>query len=232
MGKKYTEMAKKVDLEKRYNLDEGLALLEQVKFAKFDETVDLALRLGIDPKQSDQMVRGAVALPNGLGKKVRVVVFAKGAKEKEALDAGADRVGAEELVAEIEKGWMDFDKVVATPDLMAQVSKLGKVLGPKGLMPNPKVGTVTFDVGEAVKTLKKGKAEFRTDKAGIVHISVGKASFGPAKLKQNILAVVEGVFKAKPQTAKGTYLKSSSISSTMSAGIKLDCNTLQSEAGF
>ncbi|MBI1909000.1 MAG: 50S ribosomal protein L1 [Deltaproteobacteria bacterium] len=232
MGRKYEESLKKVDRHKRYNLEEGLKALEGAKFVKFDETVDIAIRLGVDPKQTDQMVRGAIGLPHGLGRTVRVIVFAKGEKEKEAKSAGADKVGAEDLIAEVLKGWLDFDKTVATPDMMGQVSKLGKILGPRGLMPNPKLGTVTFDVGTAVKDLKKGKVEFKIDKAGIVHVPVGKASFGKDKLKDNILALMEGVLRAKPQTAKGSYLKSVTISTTMGPGVKLDPTTLQEQAGF
>jgi large subunit ribosomal protein L1 len=232
MGKKFKEAVAKVDAAKKYTLVEALELIDQLKFANFDETVDLSMRLGIDPKQSDQMVRGSVKLPHGLGKEVRVIVFAKGDKEKEAIEAGADKVGGAELMAEVEKGWMDFDKVVATPDMMAEVSKLGKVLGPRGLMPNPKLGTVTFEVAQAIADLKKGKGEYRAEKAGVVHVSVGKASFGKDKLKDNILAVVEAIFKAKPQSSKGVYFCSSSVSTTMGPGVKIDSNLLQSEAGF
>ncbi|MDO8461925.1 MAG: 50S ribosomal protein L1 [Deltaproteobacteria bacterium] len=227
MSKKYVASLKKVDRTKRYTLDEGLKLLGEVKFAKFDETVDLAIRLGVDPKQTDQTVRGAVGLPHGLGRNVRVIAFAKGDKEKEALAAGADKAGAEDLIAEIEKGWLDFDKVVATPDMMGQVSKLGKVLGPRGLMPNPKLGTVTFDVATAIKDLKKGKVEFKIDKSGIVHVAVGKSSFDAGKLKDNILALMDAVTRAKPQSSKGNYLRSVTLSTTMSPGVKLDPVSLQ-----
>lgn len=221
-GKKYKTALAKVDPTKRFSMDEALDILEQTKVAKFDETVDLAIRLGIDPKQSDQMVRGSVVLPHGLGKKVRIVVFAKGEKQKEAKAAGADQVGAEELIAKIEAGWLEFDKAVATPDLMGQVSKLGRVLGPRGLMPNPKLGTVTFDLAKAIRELKTGRAEFKVEKGGIVHTSVGKISFGKAKLKENLLALLDAVSRAKPQTAKGTYLRSVTVSTTMGPGIKLD----------
>jgi large subunit ribosomal protein L1 len=221
-GKKYSEVIKKVDREKRYELEEGLALLPQLTYTKFDETVEVALRLGVDPRHADQMVRGSVVLPNGLGKKVRVLVFAKGQKEKEAQDAGADYVGAEDLIEKIQKGWTDFDSTVATPDVMGMVSKLGKILGPRGLMPNPKVGTVTFDVGKTVKEMKAGRVEFRVDKAGNLHAPVGKVSFGKEKLLENINALLETVNRLKPASSKGTYVKGLALSSTMSPGIKID----------
>ncbi len=191
-------------------------------YAKFDEGVDLAIRLGVDPKKPDQMVRGTVILPNGIGKKVRVLVFAKGQKEKEAQDAGADYVGAEDLMEKIGQGWLDFDKAIATPDMMGTVSKLGKILGPRGLMPNPKVGTVTFDVGKAVKEIKAGKVEFRVEKAGIVHVPVGKASFGFDRLLENVKALLEVILRVKPPTSKGVYLRSITLSSTMGPGVKID----------
>ena len=191
-------------------------------YAKFDEGVDMAIRLGVDPKKPDQMVRGTVVLPNGIGKKVRVLVFAKGPKEKEAQDAGADYVGAEDLVEKIGQGWLDFDKAIATPDMMGTVSKLGKILGPRGLMPNPKVGTVTFDVGKAVKEIKAGKVEFRVEKAGIVHVPVGKASFGFDRLYENVKALLEVILRVKPPTSKGIYLRSITLSSTMGPGVKID----------
>ena len=197
------------------------ALLE-TPYAKFDEGVDLAIRLGVDPKKPDQMVRGTVVLPNGIGKKVRVLVFAKGQKEKEAQDAGADYVGAEDLVEKIGQGWLDFDKAIATPDMMGIVSKLGKILGPRGLMPNPKVGTVTFDVGKAVKEIKAGKVEFKVEKAGIVHVPVGKASFGFDRLFENVKALLEVILRVKPPTSKGIYLRSITLSSTMGPGVKID----------
>lgn len=225
-GKKYKNAATKVDPDKKYTLDEAVGLLTQLKSAKFDETVEVALRLGIDAKQTDQMVRGAVALPHGLGKTVRVIAFAKGGKEKEALEAGADAAGSDELIEKVQGGWMDFDKVVATPDMMASVSKLGKVLGPRGLMPNPKVGTVSMDVGKAVRDLKAGKVEFRNEKAGIVHAPVGKLSFGPEKIKANVLSLIEGVVKAKPSSSKGTFLRGLAISATMSPGIRIDPSTV------
>ena len=189
--------------------------------------MDLAIRLGVNPKHSDQMVRGTIVLPNGVGKSVKVLVFAKGEKEKEARDAGADIVGAEDLVEKITGGWTDFDKAIATPDMMGTVGKLGKILGPRGLMPNPKVGTVTFDVGRAVKELKAGRVEFKVDKTGIVHTTVGKVSFEPDRLKENVLALMDVIVRAKPASSKGTYLKSIAISTTMGPGIKLDPNELR-----
>jgi len=224
-GKKYKNAATKVDPDKKYTLDEAVKILEGLKSAKFDETVEVAIRLGIDAKQTDQLVRGAVPLPHGLGKDVRVVAFAKGGKEKEAKDAGADYVGSDDLIEKIQGGWVDFDKVVATPDMMVAVSKLGKVLGPRGLMPNPKVGTVSMDIAKAVRDLKAGKVEFRNEKAGIVHAPVGKLSFGAEKIKDNILSLIEGVVKAKPSSSKGNYLRGLAISATMSPGIRIDPNT-------
>ncbi len=221
-GKKYKQALTKVDREKRYGLDEALDLLSEVKTAKFDETVELALRLGVDPRHADQMVRGSVVLPNGLGKKVRIVVFAKGQKEKEAQDAGADLVGSDDLIDKIQKGWLEFDKAIATPDMMGQVSKLGKILGPRGLMPNPKVGTVTFEVAKAVQELKAGRVEFRVDKAGNVHVPVGKASFGKDRLLENINTLFDQVIRLKPPSSKGTYVKGAAICTTMSPGIKID----------
>lgn len=223
-GKKFKEAAKKVDSTKRYSFQDGINLIAQVAPAKFDESIDVAVKLGIDPKQSDQQVRGAIALPHGLGKKVRVVVFAKGPKENDAKAAGADYVGADDLVEKINGGWLDFDKCIATPDMMATVSKVAKVLGPRGLMPNPKVGTVTMNVTEAVTAEKKGKLDFRVDKAGIVHASIGRKSMGAAKLKDNFDAFINAIVKAKPATSKGIYLKSLFVSSTMGPGIRLDAN--------
>jgi large subunit ribosomal protein L1 len=223
-GKKYVEAKKKIDREKRYSMEEALDLLPQVAYAKFDETVEVALRLGVDPRHADQMVRGSVTLPHGLGKPVRVLVFAKGQKEREAQEAGADYVGAEDLVEKIQKGWLEFDKAVATPDVMGMVSKLGKILGPRGLMPNPKMGTVTFDVAKTVKELKAGRVEFRVDKAGNLHAPVGKLSFGKEKLMENIDALLETVLRLKPPTSKGTYIRGIAISTTMSPGIKIDPN--------
>ena len=226
-GKKYEEAKKKVDRNKRYDLEAGIQILKETARAKFDESVDMAIRLGVNPKHSDQMVRGTVALPHGVGKAVRVLVFAKGEKEKEARDAGADFVGADDLLEKITGGWTDFDKAIATPDMMGTVGKLGKILGPRGLMPNPKVGTVTFEVGRAVKELKAGRVEFKVEKTGIVHTTVGKASFGPQQLKENVLALMEVIIRAKPASSKGTYLKSVAIATTMGPGIKLDPNDLR-----
>lgn len=227
VSKRYKEAISKYDKTKTYQLDEALEILTQLPKAKFDETVEVAINLGVDPRHSDQMVRGSVTLPNGTGKTVRVLVFAKGEKEKEALEAGADYVGAEDLVEKIQQGWLEFDKAVATPDIMGLVGKLGKILGPRGLMPNPKVGTVTFDVAKAVKDLKAGKIEFKVDKAGIIHAPIGKISFGKDKIKENFLALLDTVIKLKPSTSKGIYLKKCSISSTMGPGIKIDPVTLR-----
>jgi len=224
MGKKFTAASKKVDQTKKYSFEEGVKLAVETAPAKFDESIDVAVRLGIDPKQSDQQVRGAIALPHGLGKNVRVVVFAKGPKENEAKAAGADYVGAEDLVEKINGGWLDFDKCIASPDMMATVSKVAKVLGPRGLMPNPKVGTVTMNVGEAVTAEKKGKLDFRVDKAGIVHVSIGRKSMGAAKLKDNFDAFIAAIVKAKPATSKGNYLRTMTVASTMGPGVKLDVN--------
>ena len=222
VGKGYTEQRAKVEPGKRYALKEAVEMVVSTGRAKFDETVDVAIRLGVNPKHADQMVRGSVVLPNGLGKTVRVLVFAKGEKEKEARDAGADYVGADDMVEKIKEGWLEFDRVVATPDMMGSVGKLGKILGPRGLMPNPKVGTVTFDVKGAVTELKAGQVEFRVEKAGIVHSPVGKVSFGADKLTENILALIETTIKLKPASSKGTYLKNISLSTTMGPGVKVD----------
>lgn len=221
-SKKHREALAKVDRTRTYSVQEAVELLKTGAYAKFDETVDLAVRLGVDPRHADQMVRGAVVLPNGLGKDVRVLVFAKGEKEKEARDAGADYVGAEDLVAKIQEGWFDFDTAIATPDMMGVVGKIGRLLGPRGLMPNPKVGTVTFDIAKAVNDSKAGKVEYRVEKAGIVHAPVGKVSFESIKLTENLLALVEALIKSKPSAAKGTYLKKISVSSTMGPGVILD----------
>ena len=221
-GKKLNAALAKVDRSKSYPLTEAIGLVKSASFAKFDESVDLVVRLGVDPRHADQMVRGAVVLPNGLGKDVRVLVFAKGEKEKEARDAGADYVGAEDLVAKIQEGWFDFDTAIATPDMMGVVGKIGKLLGPRGLMPNPKVGTVTFDLARAVKESKSGKVEFRVEKAGIIHAPVGKVSFEEGKLQENILALVDALMKAKPSAAKGTYVKKIALSSTMGPGVRCD----------
>jgi len=228
-GKKFRAAAAKVDRNKRYGIDEGFKLLKEtadLRQTKYDQTIDVAINLGVDPKHADQMVRGAVVLPHGIGKTVRVAVFAKGEKQSEAKDAGADVVGEADLAKRIEEGFMDFDTVIATPDMMGVVGRLGKVLGPRGLMPNPKVGTVTADVGKAVRDAKGGKVEFRAEKAGIVHAPVGKASFAPEKLTENFNALIELVMKLKPATAKGVYLKGIAISSTMGPGIKIDTQAI------
>jgi large subunit ribosomal protein L1 len=214
-----------VDPDKRYALKEAVSLLKQVPKVKFDESVDIAFNLGVDPRKADQMIRGSVELPHGTGKSVRVAVFAKGAKAAEASEAGADFVGAEDLIEKITGGWMDFDRVVATPDMMGQVGKIGKILGPRGLMPNPKVGTVTMDVGKVVRSIKAGQVEFRVDKAGILHVPVGRLSFEEKKLEENIQNLVDTVRRMKPSSAKGTYLKTITLSSTMGPGISLDTNS-------
>ena len=221
-NKKMAAAKAKVDRSKAYTIEEAMALVKECAHAKFDESVDLAVNLGVDPKRSDQMVRGSVPLPHGTGKTVRVLAFAKGEKEKEASDAGADYAGSEDLVAKIQGGWFDFDRVVATPDMMGTVGKLGKLLGPRGLMPNPKVGTVTLDIGKAIKEIKAGKVEYRVEKAGIVHVGVGKASFDAAKLVENAHAVLDALTKAKPATSKGKYMKKITVSTTMGPGIKVD----------
>ena len=221
-GKRYREAAAKVDRNHRYPFTEAMDLALQTASSKFDETMEAAVVLGVNPRHADQMVRGAVVLPHGLGKTVRVLVFAKGEKEKEALDAGADYVGADDLIERIKGGWMEFDKAVATPDLMGSVGKIGKILGPRGLMPNVKVGTVTFDVGRAVNELKGGKVEFRVDRAGVIHAPVGKVSFGAEKLLQNLTALMDALMRLKPTTAKGTYMKGIHLSTTMGPGIPVD----------
>ena len=229
-GKKFKNASAKVDRLKRYSIDEACKLVPETKVAKFDESVDIAVRLGVDPKHADQMVRGAVVLPHGTGKSQRVVVVAKGDKANEAKAAGADAVGAEDLVEKIQKeNWTDFDSMVATPDMMGLVGRLGRVLGPKGLMPNPKVGTVTTDVAKAVRELKAGRVEFRVEKAGIVHARIGKASFGSDKLHENARTMVETLLRLKPATAKGTYMKSVTLSTTMGPGIKVDTLPLITE---
>lgn len=221
-GKKYLAAREKVGEADKLAVSEALAKVVEATYVKFDETVDVSVRLGVDPKHADQMVRGTVGLPHGRGKTVRVVVFAKGEKEKEARDAGADAAGSDDLIARIAGGWMEFDCAIATPDMMGAVSKLGKVLGPRGLMPNPKVGTVTFDVGKAVVDVKAGRVEFRVDKTGNLHVPIGKISFGTDKLKDNFMALMEMVVKSKPATSKGTYLKTISVSSTMGPSAKID----------
>ncbi len=226
-GKKYLESQKKIDITKRHALTEAVQVALESSFVKFDETVDVAVRLGVDPRHADQMVRGTVILPNGLGKEVKILVFAKGEKEKEALDAGADFAGNDELIEKIKAGWTGFDKAVATPDMMGTVGKIGKILGPRGLMPNAKTGTVTFDIARAVNELKAGKIDFRVEKAGIVHVPVGKVSFGVEKLVQNVTAFLETVIRIKPSTSKGTYLKGLAISTTMGPGVKVDAASLK-----
>jgi len=228
-GKKFAAARQQVP-ERPHTIEDAIPLIQKVKFAKFDETVELAMRLGVDPKHADQMVRGTVVLPHGLGKSKKVLAIAGADKQKEAQEAGADHVGGEELVDKIQGGWMDFDAVVATPDMMRAVGRLGKVLGPRGLMPNPKTGTVTVDVGKAVREIKAGKVEFRVDKTGIVHAPVGKASFPTAHLVANAHALLDSVMRAKPSAAKGRYLKSVTMSSTMGPGIAIDTVTLEAAA--
>jgi large subunit ribosomal protein L1 len=230
-GKKFAAASKKVDSAKKYTVDEAFKMVVDLAPAKFDETVDVAIRLGVDPKQSDQQVRGAIALPHGLGKEVKVIVFAKGPKEAEAKAAGADIVGSDDLVAKIQGGWLDFDKCIATPDMMATVSKVAKILGPRGLMPNPKIGTVTMNVAEAVTAEKKGKLDFRVDKAGIIHAGVGKKSMGDAKLRDNFLTLLGAIVKAKPASSKGIYLRTISVASTMGPGVKVEPNAAAAQAG-
>ncbi len=221
-GKRILAAKAKVEPTKRYTLKEATEMIVSMPGTKFDETVDAAVRLGVNPAHADQMVRGSVVLPNGLGKSVRVLVFAKGDKEKEALEAGADLVGNDDVIEKIKGGWLEFDRVIATPDMMGSVGKIGKILGPRGLMPNPKVGTVTFEVANAVKELKAGKVEFRVEKAGIIHSPVGKVSFGAEKLRENVSALLETIIKLKPASSKGIYIKSISLSSTMGAGVRID----------
>jgi large subunit ribosomal protein L1 len=222
VSKRYDASAAKIAPDKPYSLDEAIGVLKAMPGAKFDESVDLSFRLGVDPKHADQMVRGAVVLPHGIGKTVRVAVFAKGEKEREAREAGADTIGAEDLVEKVQGGWMDFDTAIATPDLMGQVGRLGKVLGPRGLMPNPKLGTVTFDISRAVREAKAGKVEFRVDEAGNIHTPVGKRSFNEQQLRDNAMALIEAIVRAKPAAAKGNYLRSLTVSSTMSPGVPID----------
>jgi large subunit ribosomal protein L1 len=226
-GKKYIESRKKTDVGNKNDFNEAVKLMLDSSYAKFDETVDVAVRLEVDPRHADQMVRGTVVLPNGLGKEVKVLVFAKGEKEKEAMDAGADFVGNEDLVDKIKEGWFGFDKAVATPDIMGTVGKIGKILGPRGLMPNAKTGTVTFDIARAVKELKAGKIDFRVEKAGIIHVPMGKVSFGAEKIVQNVTAFLETVIRLKPASSKGTYLKGIAISTTMGPGIKIDISSVK-----
>jgi len=221
-GKNYIAARSKIDPAKRYTFQEAVQLAADTSYVKFDQTLDIAVRLGVDPRHADQMVRGTVVLPNGLGKTVKVLVFAKGEKVKEALDSGADHAGGDELIEKIREGWLDFDKTVATPDMMGSVGKIGKVLGPRGLMPNAKLGTVTFDLARVIKEIKAGKVDFRVEKTGIVHAPMGKVSFGEEKLLQNISAFIDTLMRIKPSAAKGTYMKGIAISTTMGPGIQVD----------
>jgi large subunit ribosomal protein L1 len=229
-SKRYKALKEKIDPTLRWPIDQAVKMAVDAATAKFDESIDVAVKLGIDPKQSDQQVRGAIALPHGLGKAVRVLVFAKGPKEQEAKDAGADFVGSDDLVAKINGGWLDFDKAIATPDMMATVSKVAKVLGPRGLMPNPKVGTVTMNVADTVKAEKRGKLDFRVDKAGIIHAGIGRKSMGPEKLRDNFNAFLGAVVKSKPASSKGVYLKGITISSTMGPAVKVETTTAADQA--
>jgi len=221
-GKQFRNIVDKVDKLKKYNFIEAITLALECKYTKFDETVDIAVRLGVDPRHADQMVRGTAALPHGIGKEVRVMAFAKGEKEKEALDAGADYAGSDEYIEKIQQGWLEFDKSIATPDMMSSVSKLGRILGPRGMMPNAKLGTVTFDLAKAIQEIKAGKIEFKVEKAGIVHAPMGKVSFGTDKLLDNITTFMDTILRLKPPASKGTYLKSIAISTTMGPGVKID----------
>jgi large subunit ribosomal protein L1 len=221
-GKKYIAARERIDPAKRYTFQEAIHLAAEMSFTRFDQTLDIAVRLGVDPRHADQMVRGTVVLPNGLGKTVRVMVFAKGEKVKEALEAGADHAGGDEMIEKIREGWIEFDKAVATPDMMGSVGKVGKILGPRGLMPNAKLGTVTFDLARVIKEIKAGKVDFRVEKTGIVHAPMGKVSFGEEKLLQNISAFIDTLIRIKPSAAKGTYMKGIAISTTMGPGIQID----------
>lgn len=226
-GKKYRQVSANIDRNTKYPLEQGVSLALSTSYAAFDETFDVAVCLGVNPKHSDQMVRGGVTLPHGLGKEVRVIAFCKGEKEEEARQAGADEVGAEDLVQRIQQGWLEFDKAVATPDMMSQVGKVGKILGPRGMMPNAKAGTVTFDLQQAIQEIKAGKVEYRVDKAGVVHAPVGKVSFGSQKLMENLQMLLDSLYKAKPSTAKGSYFKSMAVSTTMGPGVKIDIGSLR-----
>ncbi len=229
-GKDYRAMLAKVDRMQRYPLEEGVRLVHQTAHAKFDETLEMVVRLGVDPRQADQNVRGTVVLPHGMGKTVRVLAFAKGEKEREAQEAGADIVGAEDLIKKISDGWLDFDKAVATPDMMGAVSRIGKILGPRGLMPNPKTGTVAMDIGKAVKEIKAGKVEFKVDKAGIIHVPIGRISFGAEKLLDNARAVLSSILRVKPPSAKGNYVLGVTLSATMGPGVKIDLSQVRAMA--
>ncbi|MBL6990739.1 MAG: 50S ribosomal protein L1 [Bacteriovoracaceae bacterium] len=221
-SKKHLSACKKVDSNKKFTINDALKLAQESSYAKFDETVDLAFRLGVDPRHADQMIRGAVALPAGTGKKVRILVITSGEKIKQAEDAGADFVGGDDMIQKIQGGWLEFDRVIASPDMMGKLGRIGRVLGPRGLMPNPKLGTVTVDVVKAVKEQKSGKVEYRTEKTGIIHVPIGKKSFDVTKLRENFEVIVHAIVKAKPASAKGTYLKSLTVSTTMGPGIKID----------
>lgn len=226
-GKKYLESRKKIEKDNKHTFSEAVKLTLDTSFAKFDETVDVAVRLGVDPRHADQMVRGTVVLPNGLGREIKVIVFAKGEKEKEAIEAGADFTGSDDLIEKIKGGWFGFDRAVATPDMMGSVGKIGRILGPRGLMPNAKTGTVTFDIARAVKELKAGKIDFKVEKAGIIHVPMGKVSFGVEKIVQNLSVFLETILKLKPASSKGTYLKGITISTTMGPGIKIDASNVK-----
>jgi large subunit ribosomal protein L1 len=226
-GKKYKKSKEELDLAKRYDFSEGVKLALKCAYARFDESVDLAIRLGVDPRRADQMVRGTVVLPNGTGKLVRVLAFAKGEKEKEALEAGADYAGSDELITKIQGGWLDFDKTVATPDMMGAVGKIGKILGPRGLMPNAKLGTVTFDLDKVIREIKAGKIDFRVEKSGIVHAPIGRVSFGADKIMENVATFMDTIVRLKPAASKGTYIRTIAISTTMGPGIKIDPGTLK-----
>ncbi len=230
MGKKFKESVKKVT-KPEYSLEEASALVKETAFAKFDESVEMALSLGVDPKRADQMVRGTTVLPHGTGKKTRILVIAKGEKEQEAREAGADFAGNEDLLQKIQDGWLDFDSMIATPDMMGAVGKLGKVLGPRGLMPNPKTGTVTFEVGKAIQEIRKGRVEYKVDKAGNVHVPIGKVSFQAQQISDNAKTVFDSILKAKPSSSKGKYVKSATLSSTMGPGIRLDSVALAKQVG-
>ena len=231
-GKKYREALSKIDRNREYTLDEAISLIKETAYANFDETVEMAVKLGVDPRHSDQIVRGTVVLPYGTGKSVKVLVFAKGEKEKEAKEAGADYVGGEEYIEKIQKGWLDFDKVIATPDMMSKVGKLGRILGPRGLMPSPKTDTVTFDVKRAVKEVKSGKIDFRVDKGGVIHVPLGKVSFDHEKLKKNALEFLEKVIKLKPASARGQYIRKVHLSSTMGPSVKVSVSDLRNYLRF
>lgn len=227
-GKHYNTKVANFDKSKLLPLEEGIKAALELSYAKFDETFDIAMKLGVDPRHADQMIRSSVVLPNGTGKVTRVLVFAKGAKEAEAKEAGADYVGADDLVAKIQEGWLEFDKTVATPDMMGTVGKIGRILGPRNLMPNAKLGTVTFDLAGVIRDIKSGKVDFKVDKAGIIHAGLGKVSFGPEKLYENVIAFVEKIIQLKPSTSKGIFLRSITLSSTMGPGVKIDPIALRS----